>query len=1479
MMRYLGVVLVIVLVLCAYAIASTYGTGTYGGSGGGGTGGILSADLQVAEDGAWPVLRVRSKPGFEHGLAVYVPEADESHPFAASSDHRHLIVPEVHVSVDDMVRVVLVGASGADSLVFFDELVKVRGSPDPGIQVEWELDGPMAPVAHVTVGLGYDVALYVGLEAIGANGAARYQAFSTADQEGLWQFSLVMLDDVYMVDGETLKAYVEPQRPGGGMQPMSGEKEFTYLIDRAPAPVGLAATPSDSLITVAWTATSGADQYRLYRQRGTDAWERVTVWDKISSVTLPDRVYIPPDATAKDHTFIQDPATGRYHVIGIDAVVAWSAGGEKALYHTSTDLAVGGEIHHPYLEIEHFTDTMDPGGEWGTADGYRIDHLWAPELKLHDGWWHLFFAGIDRTDPDAGLRVERIFYSSMPHGADITDPANWSPAVMVLEGEGGDSGGVVGITAPTGYSTVSGHRALCRDPFVKYNPQDGRWYMVMTVAAQSTGQAIGLASSVSIGGPYTLHGYFTGTNGPTRESPVFTWWPDQELWIVHYNVSGQTGWGYGPVLLGELTIGSPNISGLAAYEPLDLPSLYGSSSYLTAWPEQTAESHSWLVMAPRMGYNYNWLRQVTARMDGSGMRLTSRSPAQLLVQEPASMDSPSLQDRSYTPGAPYNYTVTAATGGEVSEQAAPKSATGYRDVEINNLFVGYSGLIQGNWTVTVEPREVSWQWRARTAVNESLAEPDCSLIANWSAWSSWATVDRPARSAGATLITVAEDRWLSAEVEVRSTSRPLEVHTACSSAYRPLNLPTPSDFASDHPVPDNPAMVDRDTVEFSWTNTAAEHPNFEGYYVTWERSSGDDCDGEEYITRPPGEWPMTWDDPTWTVTWQHLMEASQDPCNGYYTYKVASYGGSLTSGTVSALVEWIEFAVGMTNGYNYWLPDWVQQSADARLVATGSTLIDDIANLDGEWAQVWRPHWKDFHTADGVFDWTAFDAKLGSALGSGSDLQLNLLSSEMDYVPTWVKTKHGIVTETDSVKIDARGYAPVWPSAVRAEYEAFVAALGARYKDHPQISSWYVHGISSSQGEELYFGSQTAANNAWTAGLTPEVMVQWLGDRLDAFAAAFAGHTHKLMWVGEVESNRYIQRTDGDQLAMKWSDAASILAHKAWALGMGHRGGNIERVWNKAGWAAMQDTSWAQTANPGPSGEWDHRHGYLELNESIWPISSPSIAVGEENEEYGNLAHWITRFGPLEHHPIRYELSMMRALQMRVTHLWVYGDGVAMNDSLTDYVRLSMGRWAQDSPDAWTRLCSAPSSQYYVGGSQVPGIDGTNGLHHMRNIEYLLEQRDVPASEGVPGGELVPTGRTDRTYDALNLSHSFPEYRYDNLAARTDLASGNSRIYFRAHDQWGPDELLKAYVTYRDSGIGRWRIEYTDKSGLENTYWVDKADTGLVVTAELPMIQPSFSGSFGGALGMDFAIVAETDDLEVRLVRLVRWLEADGSGA
>jgi hypothetical protein len=761
----------------------------------------------------------------------------------------------------------------------------------------------------VTVGMGYDVSLYVGLEAIGTNGAARYQAFSTTDQEGLWQLSLVMPDDVYMIDGETLKAYVDVQRPGGGMQPMTGELEFAHLIDRAAAPTGLQVTPADSIVTVDFADVSQADQYRLYRKRGSNPWERATVWDKVSSVTLPDRVYIPPEASAKDHSLAQDPETGRYHVIGIDAAVSWDAGGEKALYHTSTDFSFSGEVHHPYLEIQHLTDTMDPGGEWGTADGYRIDHLWAPELKLHGGLWHLWFAGIDRTDPVAGNRIERIFYSTMPHTADITDPENWSPAVMVLEGSGG-VGGTTGITAPTGYSEASGHRALCRDPFVSYNHQDDTWYMVMTVAAQTTGQAIGLASAPTISGPWTLQGYFTGTNGTTRESPVFTWWPDQELWFVHYNAGGQTGWGYGPALLGALTIGSPNISGLAAYEPLSLPSRW-AGSYLTAWPEQTAEAHSWLVMAPRMGYNYNWLRQVTARMDGSGMRLSSRPVAQLLVQDPNSMGSPPLEDRSYTPGASYNYTVTAVTGGEVSEQAVPKSVTGYRDIEIDNLLVSYSGVIQGNWTVTVEPREVSWQWRARTAVNESATEPDCAQVANWSAWSSWATVDRPARSAGAQMISVAEDRWLSVDVEVRSASRPLEVYAACSSAYRPLNLPTPSGFVSDHPVPGNPAMVDRDAVEFSWTNTAAEHPNFEGYYVTWERSGGDDCDGGEYITRPPGEWPDTWDDPTWTVTWQHQMQSSQDPCNGYYTYRVASYGGSLTSGTVSALVEWIEFAVGL----------------------------------------------------------------------------------------------------------------------------------------------------------------------------------------------------------------------------------------------------------------------------------------------------------------------------------------------------------------------------------------------------------------------------------------------------------------------------------------------------------------------------------------------------------------------------------------
>lgn len=544
----------------------------------------------------------------------------------------------------------------------------------------------------------------------------------------------------------------------------------------------------------------------------------------------------------------------------------------------------------------------------------------------------------------------------------------------------------------------------------------------------------------------------------------------------------------------------------------------------------------------------------------------------------------------------------------------------------------------------------------------------------------------------------------------------------------------------------------------------------------------------------------------------------------------------------------------ITDGYSYWLPAGVQQSEDAGLVAVGSDLIENLPDLSGNWAQAWRPRWNWFHTGPGEFDFSLFDEKLEQASQTGSTIQVNLFSSESSYVPSWILQEY-----SERVRIGDRVYAPAWRAEIREQFAAFVGALGKRYAGNPLVSTWYIHGISASQGEELWLGTQDSANDLYWAGCPPETLVVWLSHRLDAFADAFVGHTERLLWVGGIESNRYFQLPAGEG-GLSWRDASSILAHHAWSHGMGHRGGNIERVWNKAGWRDRVDTTWSQQTIVGTHSLWDHRHGYLEINESLWQ----DRITGEENEEYGPLPHWVDRFGPVEHHPIRYELSMLRALQMRVSWLWVHADGMSMNEPLTHYVRLSLGKLWDDSPDAFCRLCSSPSSDYYVGGRDVRGIDGHEGLHYMRNIERFLYQRDVPASDGVLGGITVPTDKVYRTYDALNLSSRFRgAYRYDNLAVRTDLDTGNPCIYFLVDDQWSPSVVTKLLVTYR--GTGKWRVEYKSAGGLTSTPFV--VGSGDIQTAWFDLVDPIFDGSISG---MDFRIVSENVDVEVRLVRLIR---------
>jgi hypothetical protein len=173
-------------------------------------------------------------------------------------------------------------------------------------------------------------------------------------------------------------------------------------------------------------------------------------------------------------------------------------------------------------------------------------------------------------------------------------------------------------------------------------------------------------------------------------------------------------------------------------------------------------------------------------------------------------------------------------------------------------------------------------------------------------------------------------------------------------------------------------------------------------------------------------------------------------------------------------------------------------------------------------------------------------------------------------------------------------------------------------------------------------------------------------------------------------------------------------------------------------------------------------------------------------------------------------------------------------------------------------------------------------------MERWLYQRDSRWLEGTSQGETQPIYIYDKTDSNISQALRQREQSQSRLsiteikaalgdkepaiweyqARRTDAATGNTRMYFKADPQFLngviPDLTLK--VTYHDNRA-RWKLWYFDASGnLTSTPPVNNQDTGMIKTATFSPLTLNT-----GQAAYDFYIEVEgPDDFVGRMVRLIK---------
>lgn len=334
--------------------------------------------------------------------------------------------------------------------------------------------------------------------------------------------------------------------------------------------------------------------------------------------------------------------------------------------------------------------------------------------------------------------------------------------------------------------------------------------------------------------------------------------------------------------------------------------------------------------------------------------------------------------------------------------------------------------------------------------------------------------------------------------------------------------------------------------------------------------------------------------------------------------------------------------------------------------------------------------WASLNPSENVFDFSYVDDVLTAAKAGNYGVVFRLKSSVYDgaeagqagtqsqMIPQWVVDKYDL---TDGFTFDTgpnRTYAAPWHPEVQAEFYKLLQQFGQRrLLESPHLLAIYLHGVSTSAGEEMSIGDSTytdqAAFTAVNAGydgslygspLADAIMDCWT-TRMDRWAEVAGPYVYKVAWVG----------------AGSWSGITYpqfLLDNYALSLGLGARHGFLEHYYNGQVRppVAGQFYNGAYVTN-----DWTHalRDG------RFW---------GDENEVANQYKDPFDRdqdLGPGEPRDLAYRSSFFRAAQLGMNFLWISNatidragnnNGDSTDDALPKWFTLVAGKPAAESPDA-----------------------------------------------------------------------------------------------------------------------------------------------------------------------------------------------------
>jgi hypothetical protein len=534
----------------------------------------------------------------------------------------------------------------------------------------------------------------------------------------------------------------------------------------------------------------------------------------------------------------------------------------------------------------------------------------------------------------------------------------------------------------------------------------------------------------------------------------------------------------------------------------------------------------------------------------------------------------------------------------------------------------------------------------------------------------------------------------------------------------------------------------------------------------------------------------------------------------------------------------------IAEGEDWTLPEGVIQKEYGGL-AYQQYLLDEAMIDERISLYLCTTSWNDLNPTDDVYDFTPIDDFISEAeshnlKGIVMRMKASVVSRDapwddgpVQFIPQWVLDKHNPNTFPMSDTI--LEVAAPWDSGVQAEYHEFIQAFAdAGYFSNDMIQGIYLHGISSSYGEEFWC-EPDFMDDAESAGMSDQILYDTFKQRIDWWVEE-AGDTHtgKIAWIGVGWFPDY-EIVDGlDDYAVSQG------------LGIRHGGFDVSHY-------THYPDAWGQY--------WEEDH--YAMTDWDYVLRKEQRIIADELEYHGALTMTDIQDTEFPDYTPEVNFSPMSALYRAsvfgMNTIWTAKDIVDKIPDMYRWYSYTAGKLPDDSPDASIWL-----KEGYVRWKSTPN-SGWDTDHAWKNFERFIYQRDYSPYQTRPALKLY---RESYFSDPSNLVDNGMMYEY--TARATDTDNGQNGMLFLLHEDFinKVDRNFQIKVTYFDAGVNKWNIEVSTNKGILATEHITGAGDGKWRTATMSVTGVNLSDEMDYNATIRINLISGAD-VVVRYVRVI----------